>query len=200
MPTDSFSTIGQYLLALGSTPPSRRWASASSGRRSTRQLRIILWDGYSAASAGKCLDYLIPLGRDHLRKILHVWRLHLQSRPPSLESRPGAPRATARIAGDPDYGPPAFQTRRGSWCGQFWVGSTHEYGLEKAGSMTERRFLRRTALSARIHIRSSRITRYPLRFQALLNLGCALLNCAGFLPKAITTLTGEKILIWSVTL
>lgn len=71
----------------------------------------------------ECLDCLIPLGEDHLRRILRVWRPHSRLEPGFPEPPPGLPAflitghqlpRDVRVVGRPILG-----------------GLHHQYGLEK---------------------------------------------------------------------
>jgi len=78
----------------------------------------------------ECLDYLIPLGEDHLRKILRVWRLHYNRGRPHSSLGPGLP--------EPLLGLRAIPITGHRLPDKAWVvvrpilgGLHHEYGLEK---------------------------------------------------------------------
>ena len=78
----------------------------------------------------ECLDFLIPLGEDHLRRILRVWRLHYNHGRPHSSLGPGLP--------EPSLGLPAFPITGHRLPRDARVvtrsilgGLHHEYGLEK---------------------------------------------------------------------
>jgi transposase InsO family protein len=52
----------------------------------------------------ECLDYLIPFGEEHLRRILHVWRVHYNRGRPHASLGPGLPESPPGLPAPPISG------------------------------------------------------------------------------------------------
>jgi putative transposase len=77
----------------------------------------------------ECLDYLIPFGEEHLRRILRSWRLHYNRGLPHSSLGPGLPEPWAGLPVAPIAGhhlPQNMQVVARPILG----GLYHEYGLE----------------------------------------------------------------------
>jgi putative transposase len=79
----------------------------------------------------ECLDFLIPLTEDHLRRLLHAWVRHYNAGRPHMALGPGIPQPSAQL-------PAPLQTRRHQRPEQLRVvacpvlgGLHHDYRLEK---------------------------------------------------------------------
>ena len=84
----------------------------------------------------ECLDYLIPLGEDHLRKILRVWRLHYNRGRPHASLGPGLPESPPGLPAPSITGhrlPREVRVVARSILG----GLHHEYGLAMSGTQSE---------------------------------------------------------------
>jgi transposase InsO family protein len=81
----------------------------------------------------ECLDYLIPLGEEHLRRIGRSWQLHYNRGRPHSSLGPGLPEAWAGLPVAPIAGhhlPQNFHVIAQPILG--WL--HHEYGLEKVAA------------------------------------------------------------------
>jgi hypothetical protein len=88
----------------------------------------------------ECLDFLIPVGEAHLRRILRAWRIHYNRGRPHASLGPGFPHPRSPALG--------FRVTRGSWPTD--SGRAPSRGrLGEASGVIEWRFLRRTGVGWR---------------------------------------------------
>ena len=78
----------------------------------------------------ECLDFLIPFGEEHLRRILRVWQLHYNRARPHSRLGPGLPEASPGLPAAPIVGHALPQTMR-VVARPILGGLHHEYALEK---------------------------------------------------------------------
>jgi putative transposase len=81
----------------------------------------------------ECLDFLIPLTENHLRRILKIWRTHYNRGRPHMSSGPGIPHPPVGLPAAPLVGhrlPAQSRVVSRSVLG----GLHHEYGLEKVAA------------------------------------------------------------------
>jgi len=78
----------------------------------------------------ECLNFLIPFGEEHLRRLLHVWQVHYNRAGPHSRLGPGLPQPPPELPAAPIVGhelPRDMRVVTRSILG----GLHHEYGLEK---------------------------------------------------------------------
>ena len=78
----------------------------------------------------ECLDYLIPLGEEHLRRILRVWRVHYNRGRPHASLGPGLPESPPGLPAALIVGHALPRDLR-VVARPILGGLHHEYGLEK---------------------------------------------------------------------
>ncbi len=78
----------------------------------------------------ECLDYLIPFGEEHLRRILRLWRLHYNRGRPHSRLGPGLPEPSPGLPVAPIAGHHLPQDVRGI-ARPILGGLHHEYGWER---------------------------------------------------------------------
>ena len=129
MPTDSSSTIDSIY-----SP----WLDAAVAAMGVRVLRTPVQaptaNAYCERLLGslrrECLDFLIPFGEDHLRRILRVWAVHYNCGRPHASLGPGLPERPPGLPAPPITGHRLPRNAR-VVARSILGGLHHEYGLEK---------------------------------------------------------------------
>ncbi len=115
-----------------------RWLHAAVTARGVRILRTPVQapqaNAYRERLLGslrrECLDFLIPLGEEHLRRILCAWKMHYHHGRPHASLGPGLPESGADLPAAPIAGH-GFPRDAPVVARPILGGLHHEYGLEK---------------------------------------------------------------------
>jgi putative transposase len=114
------------------------WLDASVSAMGVRPLRTPVQSPMANASCERllgslrreCLDFLIPVGEEHLRRVLRIWRVHYNGARPHSRLGPGLPQPPPGLPAVMIAGHHLPRDRR-VVARSILGGLHHEYGLEK---------------------------------------------------------------------